>query len=1001
VLVASAGAHSALLAYPWGHTLSPGARAAQQVLAEGIRFALVTNGSALRIADCARRSARDGIEFDLAGCALDEASLGVLCALAGSLGLAYAAHEQESRLERAIRESDAGGIRVCHALRHGVRDAVHTFDRALRTAPRRKATSVVGGDEALTSVYRILFLLFAEARALVPSWHPVYRDAYTVDALRQRLERGDSPRGTWAALQAIARLAHAGCDSDDLHVAPFNGRLFAPTQSPLLDHVTLDDDEVAKALASLAFVADREVGRRRVTYEDLGVEQLGSIYEHLLDDRPAPPDVARSSSLRKATGSFYTPAPLTEYLVRATLEPLVHGRPAAEILRLRVLDPAMGSGAFLVAACRFLATACERALINTGEATADEFDAERRAHLRREVAQRCLFGLDTNPMAVQLAQLSLWLATLASGRPLSFLDHHLLCGDSLLGASPLDVVRQPPSGPRSARSGNLPLEALFEWSDSLAPLLPMRQALEDRADDNVAVVRDKEAALAALRRHPAFNRWRDACDVWCVPWVSDARETRALYPALLDRALGRISTLPPVQADRRLAEALAEARRWRCFHWTLELPEVFLDTDGHPRPEGGFDAILGNPPWEMLRADHGSAAARALVRFSRGSGIYRAQSRGHANQYQLFLERALGLLRPGGRLGLIVPGGLLTDHGAALLRRELLFRHGFESALVFDNRRSIFPIHRGVRFVALTARAQTHTPHVACRFGITDVDDLDTVNPATPTGFPVMLTHAVLERLSGAQLAIPDLPDARDLRLLESLATRHKALGETDGWNVHFGRELNASDDRDCLVDGDRRGGLAVVEGKHIEPYRVQLGRVTRRASRDRVLVRLGPRAAVDRPRLGYREVAASTNRLTLIAAILPPHTVSVHTVFCLREPLPLEAQDVLAALLNSFVANYLVRRWVTTHVTRDVIERLPMPTIALAGAHWRALASLAATMRLGSESDDGAAAQVQATAAHAYGISVEDFDYILTTFPLVDQRSRSAALEALRSIAD
>ena len=208
-----------------------------------------------------------------------------------------------------------------------------------------------------------------------------------------------------------------------------------------------------------------------MAYEDLGVEQLGSIYEHLLDDEPAGL-APRGASRRKVTGSFYTPAALTDYLVRVTLDPLVRGRTVDEILSLRIVDPAMGSGAFLVAACRYLALACERAHLTAG---GPECDDDMRAAWRRRAAQRCLFGVDANPMAVQLAQLSLWLATLAAGRPLSFLDHHLLRGDSLIGASPGDVMRQPPGrAPRRQACGPAPLEAFFDAIEEMAAVVPIR-----------------------------------------------------------------------------------------------------------------------------------------------------------------------------------------------------------------------------------------------------------------------------------------------------------------------------------------------------------------------------------------------------------------------------------------------------------------------------------------------------------------------------------------------
>ena len=179
---------------------------------------------------------------------------------------------------------------------------------------------------------------------------------------------------------------------------------------------------------------------------------------------------------------------------------------------------------------------------------------------------------------------------------------------------------------------------------------------------------------------------------------------RGRYTMLIDQAFGRDAALPQARVMAEFDRVTSEARAVGAFHWPLEFPEVFLDAQGRPRADGGFDAILGNPPWEMLRSDPGTGAARAgLGRFARSSGLYVAQSRGHTNAYQLFLERALTLLRPGGRLGMLVPSGLLTDSGSGPLRRVLVERHRFESAAVFDNRRAIFPIHRGLRFAAITA----------------------------------------------------------------------------------------------------------------------------------------------------------------------------------------------------------------------------------------------------------------------------------------------------------
>jgi hypothetical protein len=251
------------------------------------------------------------------------------------------------------------------------------------------------------------------------------------------------------------------------------------------------------------------------------------------------------------------------------------------------------------------------------------------------------------------------------------------------------------------------------------------------------------------------------------------------------------------------------------------------------QPDGGFDAVGRQSTVGECCASITGQARLPAVRFSRESGIYRAQSRGHANQYQLFVERALTLLRPGGRLGLLVPGGFLTDHGAAELRTELLQRHGLESLLVFDNCKAIFPIHRGLRFAAMTAVARRPASHVVCRFGLDTTDGLEHLRVESGRDFPIALTPEALRQFSGTQLAIPDLPATRDARLLEALSARHPALSDERGWGAHFGRELNASDDKACWSDMHPRT-LPVIEGKHLDPFVVHLDRVTKLASRER-----------------------------------------------------------------------------------------------------------------------------------------------------------------------
>jgi hypothetical protein len=844
-------------------------------------------------------------------------------------------------------------------------------------------------------------------------WHPLYRDRYSIEAIVDTLLAGRQYRGLWLAIQAISRLAHAGCSAAELTVTAFNGRLFSPSQTTAFDRTRLDDRLLGQAVVAVSTTATR-TARARIAYRDLDVEQLGAIYERVLDYQPSPDDgvpLVRTGDRRKTTGTFYTPRAVTRFLVRRTLDPLLAGRSADEILRLRVLDPAMGSGAFLVAACRHLAAAVEDALIREGRWQAHDVTDADRVTLRREVASRCLFGVDLNPMAVQLARLSLWLATLSAAKPLSFLDHHLVAGDSLVGATSEDVQRQPSRDrARRRRRVELPLLDGGDLADALRGSAQIRQQLAAEPDDSVGVVKAKERTLAALQDpDSAPRRWWRVLDLWCAGWFGDrqAAPDRATFGALVDRLLADRRTLPDHVTARWLAEADAVAARQRFLHWPLTFPEVFLDSSGTTSDPAGFDAIVGNPPWDMVRGDSGEDGVRQdrrldaqrLTDFVREAGVYRVESRAHANRYQLFVERALQLVRRGGRIGFVLPAGIASDAGAAPLRRHLFERAAVDEITGLDNRAGIFPIHRSVRFVLLTCTAGRSTDAVRCRFGLTNPDELDRSDATAPA--PVVLTRRFLARLSGDDdLGIPELADATELRIVERISARVPRLAAADGWGVQFGRELNASDDRESFIPfAGERLARPVVEGKQIDPFRVAVERSRLQVRPDRDVSARAPR----RPRLAYRDVASATNRLTLIAAIVPARAVTTHTLFCLRTPLPTDAQHVLCALLNSYVANYLVRLRVNTHVTVSLVSRLPVPVVREGEPVFERLATLSralADARAPVEEME-AYAELQAIAARLYGLSIAEFERILETFPLVPSATKDHSLRWLVKLRD
>jgi hypothetical protein len=941
------------------------------------RWWIGTNGATLRVLEASRAYARRSLDFDLPLLPDDETSMDALQRVFQDPVF--------TALEELVVRSERHRIAVGASLQEGVEHALDALVGGFTARRRRPVPRDAAIADALTVVYRILFLLFAEARGLVPDWHPVYRDSYTIESLRPQVESGRTSIGVWQSLQAIARLAHRGCRAGTLTVVPFNGRLFSPSAAPLAESMTIDDRVASDVLR--AVTTGRSGDRRaRISYADLGVEQLGAVYERVLDADGVTP---RPLDTRKSTGTFYTPRSITEYLVRRTLAPLVRQRSSEAILALRVLDPAMGSGAFLVAACRYLAAAYEEALVGEGLVAHGDVTAADRAAFRRTVAARCLYGVDLNPTAVQLARLSLWLCTLAADRPLTFLDHHLRAGNSLAGARLTDLVRQPPGSGRRRREATLPLFQDVDPSGGLRLAVERRNEIARQPDDSVMIVRDKERAIDALHGQSGpLTTWRAVADAWCAAWFwpedivpIGSRE----WPSLAAAIRGFPSALPEPVLNRWLGAVRAVAARERFFHWELEFPEIFFDAGGAPRADGGFDAVIGNPPW---------AAARTMTSFSRESGTFPLQRSGHANLYQLFAERMLQLTASSGRVGMLMPGGLLADSGCAGLRETLFARCTVDAAIGFDNHDAIFPIHRSMKFVLLTATHGGSTSELPLRSGVRSPADLDDVPDEGPIGGDVRVPIALVRRFSGADAAVPEFRSDADRSIVAAIVSTIPALGSEEGWHVSFGRELNATDDREYFGPS----GWPVLEGKHLRPFVVHPSDAKQFIHPAVAKRLLGSRAG--RSRLGYREVASATNRLTLIAAMLPAHCVTTHTIFCLREPLVMDEQWCLCGLLNGYVANYLVRLRGGTHVPAIVMRELPVPRLDSAARAFAAIVRW--SKRLASyPGDPSGRARLHAATARAYGIAEPDLRHILSTFPLVPAVERSAVIDAFSAQGD
>ncbi|MGI8587801.1 MAG: Eco57I restriction-modification methylase domain-containing protein, partial [Chloroflexia bacterium] len=504
-----------------------------------------------------------------------------------------------SFLDRALDESRARAIQVGGSLERQVFAAVPMIADGLLGAEERSEPALAEAfDHALVLLYRVLFCLHAEDRGLLPIEDPNYR-SYSLRAQRESLA-ADRDRGRrfsersddlYNDLRALFRIVDEG--EPALGVNEYDGGLFAAGRHPYFEGRVVPDALLAPALDLLY-----RVGGESVDYRDLSVRHLGTIYERLLDFRLD--DLGGRLGLvaaegRRETGAYFTPARVVDAIVERTLDPLLAARSGAiattdlrgsdaleAFLELRVLDPAMGSGHFLVAAAAYIAQFI---------ATDPSYDGDLPlVEIQRLVAERCLYGVDLNPMAVELARLSLWLTTVRGDEPLTFL-HNLREGNSLVGADVASLL---------AGEGTLFAARLARDATGLLDATVGITARPSRTGDDV----DEKQRLA------------EAVDL-----------LRAPLEAL---------------ADDTIAGAFTNGVG-RAVHWELEFPDVFLDERGGRLSDGGFHAVIGNPPYVRIQA-----LGRQLAEYCRRH--YRL-AHGSFDTYIPFIERSLSLLAPAGRLG--------------------------------------------------------------------------------------------------------------------------------------------------------------------------------------------------------------------------------------------------------------------------------------------------------------------------------------------------------------
>ncbi|CAG7641718.1 DNA methyltransferase [Rhodococcus opacus] len=682
-------------------------------------------------------------------------------------------------LEQWRLTSVASGSRALNLLRDGVVQALQTLGTGFLGHPDNAALRGDLADGTVTVsdvhhgllrvVYRLLFTFVAEDRGalLDPHADPQTRQRYLTYFSTARLRAvarrrsGGRHSDKWEAQALVWRGLGSETGLPALGL-PGIGGLFEPGELDFLLDQSLSNRDLLAAVRSLSQMREPGSGIRRIVdYRNLGAEELGSIYESLLEFVPSWNPATKNYELgissgnqRKDTGSYYTPTSLVESLLDTALDPVLDeaskaADPEAALLQVTVCDPACGSGHFLVGAARRIAKRV--AAVRTGD---PEPPPEQVRSAMLDVVAHCVYGVDVNPLAAELAKVSLWLEALEPGRPLAFLDAQVKVGNALIGATPAvladgipDEAFKPIEGDDKKFAASLAKQNKAERNDqgSLFEREELTATNHALAEDLGQVVGGQSLSLSdvhvqrqrlrAYTESHAYRHQRLVADTWCAAFVWP--KTPDAPPPITHRTLTELAERPEILSHQQREQVEQLAGEYRFFHWHLEFPHLFPtspDGDDTVNPTtgwaGGFTVIIGNPPWERVklqeleffaaRDPHVATAPNAAARkrmittlietnprlheeflaarrqaegvshLLRNSGRYPLTGRGDINTYAVFAEADRNLLAGRGRLGVILPTGIATDATTQHFFKDLVIRGSIAGLYDFENRKPLF-----------------------------------------------------------------------------------------------------------------------------------------------------------------------------------------------------------------------------------------------------------------------------------------------------------------------
>ena len=715
--------------------------------------------------------------------------------------------EDNCLLESFHKKSRETGVKVGNKLRDQVIDAIEKlgngFAEDLNPDEFQNGKVKAYYAEILNIIYRLLFLMFAEQKGWLPVRNSIYARTYSLNALRERAERGnfnhDEEKDLWEGLKITFKLVTKGYtfkNGDTINA--FGGQLFSDKKLKTIKGLSIKNKYLLDAIYCLSYFKMDNLSNR-INYANLAIDELGSVYESLLDYEPklareavtiGKREIKRGQFYlddrgtdRKTTGSYYTDSRLVAQLIESALVPVINNALVGKnsivekeqaLLDLKVADIACGSGAFICAALEKMGE--ELSIIRMGDEERPTEDQLREA--KRDVLLHCIYGVDLNPMALELAKFSLWITASLPDMPMSFLDHKLKCGNSLIGATPDLIKKGIPEEAFKAVGNDNPdictklkkkvkkqLEQLCKVEEpseqygfkfkrnETDELLKLREKLnkhKQEKTDDVEAVEEEFIHLEQLEKK--FKDWVMA-DVWTAAFFIEKEEhDLELYPT--NSTLQSLKENQPVSPDL-IKKVMKLSSKYNFFHYHLEFPEVF--------DKGGFDCLLGNPPWEKVqpeevkffkgKADNISNSKgikrKKLIeslktenvqlfnewekykneielfsKFIKGSDEYESVKKGNLNTYGIFTVKAINVTNKNSLWGLIVQSGFATDDTYKTLFSRCIEENILVSIYDYENRYKLFDAESNLRFVLLTFSKCKKDNKIKIKFGLRQPEEI-------------------------------------------------------------------------------------------------------------------------------------------------------------------------------------------------------------------------------------------------------------------------------------